>query len=124
MARKPMSEEQKQKMREQAKARWEKKRAQGEPEPIADEVAEEITKTPQATPVTTDELGEGKDIVEREKPGGLSVAVDSIAEALSTFVEVSREYPNMIEAKQVVDALTEARNKAGQVRGIIRDSVL
>lgn len=98
MARKPMTEERKKELSEQAKARWAEKKA-GEQGAKSDN-------RPSIDSTAPDTM--------------VGRALESIQSALRTFVLIRQEYPNMIEAAQVMDALTEARNRAGQVEGLLR----
>lgn len=104
--RKPMSEEQKQHLRDMAKARAEAKKL------------DQASITPDVP--AKEEPKDSRPPVESTTRGGMvGRALENIEKALDTMILVRNENLDMIEASQAVEALTEARNRAGQVQGLI-----
>ena len=100
--RKPMSEEAKQNLRDKAAARAEAKKTVGAS--ITPEVPAKDSRPP---------------VDETTKSAMVGRAIEHMDKAFETLIMARNENPNMIEASQAVEALKEARSRAGQVQGLL-----
>lgn len=121
MPRKPLTDEERKARSERMKARWAEKKAQTVEQP-------EKTSEPVDQPKPTQETSEPVQVTENVNPADTTdvAMVTRALKAGKTAQEVMRiitnYHPDMIEARQALDALSEAVARMGQVEGLVKQN--
>jgi len=109
MARKPLTDKQKQLAKERMKKYW------------ADKKGQEIVSPDLAVDPKSPEVTVNSKIRDEEEPvqKQLAMAEFSMDAAMKLLQPVRQKNPEVVECAQMVDALQESLNRLGQVRGLL-----